>query len=371
MELLIMLLGGAIAGGGTFANDSIQAFSLLLEAIKKLGRIFSWLLLLFLIVILCFALFYGWHVNDGDIAYGRLDDIPYPDNISTTDLLLYLLAPIVLLALTCAGIPVSTTFLILFVFSSDRTIEKMIEKSMYGGGIALLVGFILWFVLKKFFDEKKGVPKHVSVWWQVALWFATGYLWWQWLRQDLANIAVFFPRQMSLAQVAILFAYLSVVLCLLFWFKGGPLQKIVSNRTNISCPKSATIICFTYGSILWFFLNYSTYPMSTTWVFVFLLIGRELGMHTRIATFGTKRAKKGSEVYIFPLFPWAPVVEKGAIMKAGVTALKLGAGLLVSIVIATSQNAYVFSGAIAVSVAFIIVKTVLQKRYTHTAVKEL
>ena len=43
--------------------------------------------------------------------------------------------------------------------------------------------------------------------------------------------------------------------------------------------RSATIIDFTYAIILWYFKEYNNIPMSTTWVFVGLLCGRELAVY--------------------------------------------------------------------------------------------
>ena len=43
--------------------------------------------------------------------------------------------------------------------------------------------------------------------------------------------------------------------------------------------RSATIIDFAYALILWYFKQYNDIPMSTTWVFVGLLCGRELAVY--------------------------------------------------------------------------------------------
>ena len=51
-------------------------------------------------------MWYGRHINNGDVSYGRLGQIPLPETMKCW----YLLAPRSLLAITCLGIPVSTTF---------------------------------------------------------------------------------------------------------------------------------------------------------------------------------------------------------------------------------------------------------------------
>tara|TARA_R110002072_G_scaffold160900_2_gene312404 strand:+ start:26 stop:274 length:249 start_codon:yes stop_codon:yes gene_type:complete len=58
--------------------------------------------------------------------------------------------------------------------------------------------------------------------------------------------------------------------------------------------RSATIIDFTYALILWYFKEYNNIPMSTTWVFVGLLCGRELAVYRHFNT------KEGIKI-VFPM----------------------------------------------------------------------
>lgn len=66
---------------------------------------------------------------------------------------------------------------------------------------------------------------------------------------------------------------------LIFSIQGGRIQEIVSSKSGTRFSRSATIIDFTYAIILWFFKEYNNLPMSTTWVFVGLLCGRELAIY--------------------------------------------------------------------------------------------
>ena len=61
---------------------------------------------------------------------------------------------------------------------------------------------------------------------------------------------------------------------------GGKIQNIVIEKHNTRYVRSATIIDAVYWLILWFFKELNDIPMSTTWVFVGLLCGRELAMAT-------------------------------------------------------------------------------------------
>jgi len=61
---------------------------------------------------------------------------------------------------------------------------------------------------------------------------------------------------------------------------GGKIQQIVIEKHNTRYVRSATIIDCVYFVILLFFKEINDIPMSTTWVFVGLLCGRELAMAT-------------------------------------------------------------------------------------------
>ena len=65
---------------------------------------------------------------------------------------------------------------------------------------------------------------------------------------------------------------------MLFYLKGDRIQKIVSEKAGIADIRSATIVDFVYALILIYFKQISQIPMSTTWVFLGLLAGRELAI---------------------------------------------------------------------------------------------
>ena len=66
----------------------------------------------------------------------------------------------------------------------------------------------------------------------------------------------------------------------LFYQRGGAIQKIVTTKTNTTDVRSATIIDFIYGLILLFLKG--PIPLSTTWVFVGLLAGREFAVNFQL-----------------------------------------------------------------------------------------
>ena len=105
------LLGFLLAGYAVIANDSLQTLGTWLNSNKDIKWYWLWA---YASVILVGVFIYGQF--QGDVAYGRLDKIPY---IEPT-IWHVLAAPLALLLLTRKGIPVSTSFLVLSAFCDQR-----------------------------------------------------------------------------------------------------------------------------------------------------------------------------------------------------------------------------------------------------------
>jgi len=275
MNLVIGYLGFIISVYAVIANDVIQTLGTFIASNHKTKWYFLWL---FAAGILTITLYYGWFSNYGDVTYGRLSNIPLPDKIHWW----YLLAPITLLIITRFGIPVSTTFMILSVFSSSMVIEKMILKSVYGYALAFMFSIFIYFFISKKFESKVSLDKldnhKRKHYWLVAQWFSTGFLWSQWLIQDFANIFVFLPRKLSGYELLFSLVLILLVMAYIFKSKGGKIQEIVNLKANTRNIRSATIIDFIYGIFLFVFGNLNPIPMSTTWVFIGILAGREMAI---------------------------------------------------------------------------------------------
>ena len=275
MELIIGFLGFFISAYSVIANDVIQTLGTFISSNFKIKW---WWLWLFAISILSITLIYGWYINDGDVSYGRLSNIPFPEKLEWW----YLIAPITLLAITRFGIPVSTTFMILIVFSSSLIIEKMIVKSVFGYALAFVFAIVVYVVISKKLESIHSLNKlekhKKKYYWLVAQWFSTGFLWSQWLIQDFANIFVFLPRKLSLEQLLLSLSCILLIMAYIFRKRGGKIQEIVNQKSNIKNIRSATIIDLIYGIFLFVFGNINSIPMSTTWVFIGVLAGRELAI---------------------------------------------------------------------------------------------
>ena len=63
-------------------------------------------------------------------------------------------------------------------------------------------------------------------------------------------------------------------------------------KTNVQDPRSATIIDIIYASLLLYFVTLNNIPMSTTWVFLGLLAGREIALYHRLRFESPKKMYK-------------------------------------------------------------------------------
>jgi hypothetical protein len=183
------------------------------------------------------------------------------------------------LVLTSWGIPVSTTFLILTVFA-PQSLDEMLIKSAWGYGLALIAGLVIYqliYKLENFFLET--VNKEPPKIWIILQWLSTGFLWSQWLIQDFANIFAYLPRQLTATWLILSLTMMLLLQTIIFINRGGQIEKIVTSKTNAHDLRSATIINLLYGLILLFFVGYNHIPMSTTWVFLGLLGGREISLN--------------------------------------------------------------------------------------------
>lgn len=274
---IAMWIGFFLAAYSAVANDSIQSLGTFIESNRKKKW---WVLWLFTGGIFLVTVAFSWVYFNGDVTYQRLLDkagntkYPHPDDFS----FFQVIAPLVLLILTRLRMPVSTTFLLLSVFSVDSGgVTSMVTKSVSGYGLAFVLSFAIWFfgygTIKKFFRKRKA---HFS--WTFVQWTVSGLLWAVWLMQDGANIAVFLPRRLDLSTFLVFAGVIFAGMALLFYLRGDKIQEVVSEKIRISDVRAATLIDFTYVLLLIYKLFISTIPMSTTWVFLGVIGGREIAI---------------------------------------------------------------------------------------------
>ncbi|MBX9854215.1 MAG: hypothetical protein K2Y26_01750 [Gemmatimonadaceae bacterium] len=276
IELLLMAIGFMVASYSIVANDAIQTLGTFLASNRTRPW---WVLWLYAVGILYVVLIYGWVANGGDTSYGRLDRIPLPQPFTW----IYLVPPLVLLLLTRRGIPVSTTFLILTLFAPE-SLGDMMVKSLLGYAVAFLFAIALYFLIAETYERHflDTVEDEPASHWVALQWLSTGFLWMQWLIQDLANIFVYLPRRLDLGWLVFGLVVMAGLHAWTFYSQGGEIQRVVTSKTNTGDIRSATIVDFAFGMVLLVFKEWSHIPMSTTWVFLGLLAGREIAMSARL-----------------------------------------------------------------------------------------
>jgi len=266
-------LGFLLAGYAAIGNDSIQTIGTFIASNMHVPW---WLLWIFIGGLFLLTVGYSWWAYDGDVSYGRLLSKGFAETPQEFTFL-QVAAPIFLLILTRLRMPVSTTFLLLSSFASNaESIGNVLFKSVSGFGVAFGCSVALWTLAAPAISRlMRGEP---SSWWRPAQWVTSGFLWTVWLMQDAANIAVYLPRSMSLLEFA---AFAGSIVCglgFLFYMRGERVQEVVNEKSSVVDVRAATLIDLLYGGILYYFKVVSAVPMSTTWVFIGLLGGRELAM---------------------------------------------------------------------------------------------
>ncbi len=276
-----MWVGFVFAAYSAVANDSIQTIGTFIASNSNRKWYYLWFFIGGIFVVTTVA---GWVINNGDLTYGRLSGVdssgglkyPHPESFS----FLQVTAPLFLLILTRLKMPVSTTFLLLSCFAvSPGGINDIIIKSVSGYFLAFVLGITVWLLISKFSQR---VFKGTAHWgWSAFQWMTSGALWSVWIMQDLANIAVFLPRQVEFSSLISFVLVIFGGLGLLFYLRGDKIQQIVTDKSEITDVRPATIVDLVYAMILVYKLTISTIPMSTTWVFLGLLAGREVAMSIR------------------------------------------------------------------------------------------
>ena len=311
-----MWVGFALASYSAIANDSIQTLGTFIASNSHRKW---WYLWIFIGLIFVGTVTYSWVMYEGDVSYQRLTSKGFSEAPQAFSFL-QLFAPVALLVLTRIRIPVSTTFLLLNIFATDaNALIGVVKKSFYGYFVSFFIAIVIWYLASLLFSKYLKVKPGKG--WVVLQWITSGCLWSAWLMQDAANTAVFLPRSLNFIEFLIFTVFIFFGLGLLFYLKGDRLQKVVSEKAGITDVRAATLVDVVYVSILYYFMSFNNVPMSTTWVFIGLLGGRELAISL------TKRKAKKRRKSLKKSFKF---------IKRDLSYAFLG--LLISIILAISVN---------------------------------
>ena len=273
-----MIIGFLLAAFSVVSNDSLQTLGTYISSNRQ--RTPRRIQMVFVCAITVTVLFLGWSLNQGEPAWGRLQSFPVPETFTWA----YIIPPIAVLALTAWGAPVSTSFLVLSSFVPEN-IGRLLGSSLSGYVIAFSLGLTVWglgmWLLERWIFHRNQDLKEISTIWFATQWFSTGFLWSMWLIQDMANIFVYLPRNLDFLSMCVCTLILCIGLCMLIMIGGGPIQGVLRSKTNTSDLRSATVIDFMFGLCLLYEAFLTSFPLSTTWVFLGLLAGRELALRMK------------------------------------------------------------------------------------------
>ena len=272
-----MVIGFVLASASVLTNDSMQTLGTFLSSNKDQTP--KPLQMLFICSLTIATLGIGWLLGNGDPAWGRLTVPEAEFPLPTTPSWLILIPPLTTLGLTQWGAPVSTTFLILASFQPTNIgplMSSSIGGYLLGFATACLVyGLGLRATEHRLWKQNQRTEGSEKIWIPLQ-WCTTGALWCLWLVQDLANGFIYLPRELDGPTMAGSTVLICVGLCVLIGRGGGPVQSIVQNKSNCSDLRSATLIDLVFAGCLLIRTCLSSFPISTTWIFLGLLAGREL-----------------------------------------------------------------------------------------------
>ena len=300
-----------MASYSAIANDSIQTIGTFIASNSDKKWYYLWIYMggIFIITVT-----YSWINYTGDISYGRLASKGLneaPQNFK----FLQVFAPVALLMMTRLKMPVSTSILLLSAFATQASsITSILSKSLFGYVIAFTAAIIIWTITTNLFEKYKNTkPSRI---WLPLQWISSGALWSTWIMQDMANVAVVLPRSLTFDQFLVVTSFIFFGLGLLFYLRGDKIQQIVLEKSDIIDVRAATVVDFIYACLLYYLKVISSIPISTTWVFIGLLGGREIAINLR---------KNGGDY-------------KKALKMIGKDTLFAAIGLIVSLIIALSIN---------------------------------
>lgn len=338
-------LAFSLAAYAVIGNDAVQTLMTFIHSNNDVPKkyLFAWVAAVLLWVI------WYWFLSAWDISYGRLDAKWY----ANFEIQWYIaIFPLILVFLTrFRGIPVSTSLLMLSIFSSTLLFQSIVLKSALWYMTAFIASFVMWLIVEAILKRAEKVTNKAfsfiwmsikaiiaaaiiiftigyaiipitlhffpnleipsitnmqlslyslvaflftlwilyeskagdsisrsSIFWRMAQTFTTALLFGTWLMHDMVNIAVFLPTWFGLEIMLLISAIFVLGLAYTFHINGWPVWNIVTKKTSTNEIVAATMIDLVYFVILLIFKEWSNIPMSTTWVFVWLLAGRQFAI---------------------------------------------------------------------------------------------
>ncbi len=278
----------AVSSYTVIGNNYIQTIGSFIVNNKKRSKI-NWIFLSFSFIITTLI---SWFIYEGEVDYSLLKNIEYQKDLD----IVIILIPLLLNIFTKYGIPVSATFLIIPLFSTSNTIHIMITKTITSYFLAFIVSFFIWsFIYKNFINKIKNTSEDLNRLWNIAEYITTALVWMAWNILSICVFVVFVDRQFNIYELIIFNMIIIFILYLLINNSGGKIEKIIKEKRDSNNKKTVTIFNLIFAIILLYLQFFSNVPLTTTWVFLGLLAGKELAMtYVESSLFASGRNMKAS-----------------------------------------------------------------------------
>ncbi len=239
----------------------------------------KWKVFLYLVVIFVTYFVYTWLKYDGNIRKGSLRFIEYKDSFGYSILLL----PMLLSLFNYFGIPVNLTFLSIPLFTDGKIVKSMVVEAFINYFLAFIISFVFWNILyvkfKKFLRKKDNYQ-----FWRIIEYISIGILWYCWLNTCVSSFMVFLPPKLYLEHLILLLIIGSIVISIVTILRPeDKMEQIVEEKTDVKNIMSSVLFNILHSVVLLTLKLNSKVPIATSWIFIGLLDGRELGITTRKA----------------------------------------------------------------------------------------
>lgn len=253
------------------ANNAVQIIGMFVASNDKKDKLKIWLLLS---VIFVLTVLISWLFFDKQLHFSLLNSIQYNENLS----ILLIFLPIILYFFTKKNIPISATFLIIPIFSNNNTLQSMVVKTLISYFLSFTISFIFWYFLyikyKNFIDIEKNNNKNR---WIIIEYLSTAMLLGIWLVTSTCTFTIFLPRVFTIKYL-ILFIIVGIFSILVILYNDNTtIKKIIGNKSDINY-KSGAIFNILFAMIMLSVQYISKIPITSTWVFLGVLAGRELAI---------------------------------------------------------------------------------------------
>ncbi len=253
-------------------NNSIQTVGFFTASNKQNNKINTFY---FLSVVFVVTMLFSWLCYKRELHFLLLNRTRYNPHLS----IFLLLLPVIIDILTKLRMPLSAAFLVIPVFSDSGTVKGMVTKTFMSYVLAFVVSFLAWKIIYTLFRGHVRVKKDEQIGkvWIFMEYIFTGAVWAMWLTISACNFVVFLLRVFVLKDF-ILFLFMGILcIYLMVYNGGGEMLKIIEDKSDVDI-KNTTIFNALLSITMLIIRCVSKIPITSTWMFLGTMAGRELAV---------------------------------------------------------------------------------------------